>query len=124
MLALTINGAEIKQPISLQVDKIDLSSSESGEDLSGYTHKDVIRKKRKISCSWGTLTWADASSLLAAVDSGANISVTYPDPYSGKFETRIFYVGDRTCPCARVREDGVWWSGISFNLVEHGGDTP
>lgn len=119
---LKINGYAPPAPEKMQLDLYDLSSSESGEDLSGYTVKDVVRTKRKINCTWGTLSWAEASALLNAVKTGTNISIEYPDVLSGKFETRLFYVGDRTAPCKYVRKGKLYFSDMSFNFVEHGGD--
>ena len=46
------------------------------------------------------------------------ITVRYPDMLSGKYETRQFYVGDRSAPVK------LWWSNkkliesISFDIIE------
>ncbi len=44
--------------------------------------------------------------------------VTYPDLLDGKPVTRKFYVGDRTVPILRIREDDVYVSSVSFNFIE------
>lgn len=121
---LTVNGRELPSPEQMTISVMDLSSSESGEDLSGYAHKDVIRIKRKINCEWGVLSWKEVSKILQSVKAGANLSVIYPDVLSGYFETRSFYVGDRQCPAVCIQDGELYFTGLAFNFIEHGGDIP
>lgn len=124
MALLNVDGINLPDPQTFQMDFSDLSSAESGEDSTGYTEKDVLRIKRKLNCTWGPLSFTVASRLLQAVIKGAHLSVRYPDVLSGRYETREFYVGDRSAPYLVVNDRHKYVSGISFNFIEHGGDTP
>lgn len=46
-------------------------------------------------------------------------SVRYPDPQTGKFETKQMYVGDRTAPICCEQEDGsLMWESLKMDIVE------
>lgn len=113
------------QPVEYHMDIIDMSSDNSGDDLSGYTHKDVIRQKRKLYYKWGKMSLAECSELLTALAKGTNLPITYLDTQDGKIETRLFLIGDRThSPIIRTNENEIWVDGLGFNFNEHGGDQP
>ena len=80
-------------------------------------HKNRKGQKRKIELSWNGLEWKETAFILRSFNP-EYINVTYPDMMSGKYETRTFYVGDRTAPVK-------WWiinnkrvEKVSFNIIE------
>lgn len=118
MAILTINGVGVHNPSSFSVDIMDLSSEESGRLLNGEMTKDLIARKRKLNCSWNTLTWSQVSQLLTAVEQSINLTVTYPDPQIGSYTTKTFYVGDRSAPAVWLADGKEYWNGTSFNFIE------
>ena len=95
----------------------DVSASESGRTDDALMHKNRVAQKRKISLQWNGTTWQQTSLILKAFNP-EYVSVRYPDPMSGTYETRTFYVGDRTAPYK------CWWVGnrrmesVSFDIIE------
>ncbi|OUO74234.1 DUF6711 family protein [Anaeromassilibacillus sp. An250] len=114
---MLIDGKEPRAPDSIQFALQDLSSENSGRDMAGTMHKDVVAQKRSLNCKWGPMTMQDCAFLLKLVNK-PTFDVTYPDLLDGKPETRKFYVGDRTVPILRIREDDVYVSSVSFNFIE------
>lgn len=47
---LKVNGTDIKTPQTITWGLQDVSSEESGRDLAGTMHKDVVAQKRKLTC--------------------------------------------------------------------------
>lgn len=126
MSVLTINGVAVVNPTSFQWQLDDLSSDDSGEDLSGYTHKDIIRRKRHLNLEWGSLPFATAHSIIAAASGAADFDVTFPDLLTGGPITRRMYVGTRSAPFLVYNEEKgqMYVSGVSFDLIETEGDVP
>jgi len=118
VMMIKINGTTIKTPSSLSWGLQDLSSQDSGRTLDGVMHKDLVAQKRKLECKWNNLTKQEASTLLRAVNSSIYLRITYPDPMSGRDETRTFYVGDRTAPFHMWTSGKQIFDSVSFNFVE------
>lgn len=116
---IKINGVDIATPSTFQVGILDLDSSEgSGRTMDGISYRDRIRAGvRKIEMSWGPLPWSEVSKILQAIQD-EYFECTYPDPMTGQYETRTFYVGDRTAPFAVSRGDEIYWTGLKFSLTE------
>lgn len=119
MAMLKINGVVVQSPAVLTWDIFDQSSEESGRSTNdGRASKDIISRKRKLSCAWNNIDRAEASKILKAVSEKAFFSVYYPDSLSGNYETRTFYVGDRSTPFKIWTTDYKVYSSLTFNLVE------
>jgi hypothetical protein len=124
MAMLEFNGVAVKDPSSLTWSIADESSEESGRSTNdGKMNKDVITQKRKLELSWSNLTANEASTILKAVNYtnvGAIFPVRYPDTMSNTYETRRFYVGDRTAPMKSWTDlyNGKVYSTLSFGLIE------
>ena len=116
-IMLKVDGVEMPCPSSFQWGLQDISASESGRTDDSLMHKNRVAQKRKISLSWNGLELANTSKILNAVNP-EYIQVTYPDMMSGQYETRTFYVGDRSAPVK------CWWVGnkrmetLSFDIIE------
>lgn len=117
MSILQINGADIPAPKTCKIGISDQDLN-SDTDSNGNLHRNRIAIKRKISNEWGPLTWSEISNILTSIK-GVFFNVTYPDPQTGKYETKKMYVGDRTAPIATMQENGsIMWEGLTADFVE------
>jgi hypothetical protein len=118
-LVIKINGINIaKTPSEFSVDVMDLDDgSTTTRTVDGTLHRDRIAVKRKLNMRWNALTWDVLSELLESV-SPVFFEVYYPDPMTGQYETKTFYVGDRQAPVAIVRNGTVIWEGLTMNFIE------
>lgn len=119
---LKINSEEIAAypaPDGFSVAVRDIDDGEaSGRTTDATMTRSRIGVKRQIEMSFSALPWKTASKLLQQVKDEF-VNVTYPDPETGKYETKSFYVGDRPALVALEDTDGtLWWSGIQYTLTE------
>ena len=116
-IMITVDGAEMPCPSSFTWGLQDVSDSDAGRTMDTVMHKNRIGQKRKISLGWVAKDWATTSLILKAFNP-EYISVRYPDMMSGQYETRTFYVGDRSTP---VKLWGTWKKiidNISVDIIE------
>lgn len=117
MAMITVDGVEIPCPSTFSWGLQDISASESGRTEDTVMHKNRVGQKRKLSLGWTGKDWQTTSQIMQAFNP-EYITVKYPDMLSGQYETRKFYVGDRTAPVKW------WWVGnqrtetISFDIIE------
>jgi hypothetical protein len=109
---LKVNGVDIADPSSLQVDIMDLDGT-TNRNAKGDLVRDRIAVKRKISLEWPALTPTQISTLLKAVQN-VFFTCTYPDPVEGIDQTKTFYVGDRSAP---LYKKGLWES-LKMDFIE------
>jgi len=116
---IKINGVSLPaSPSSFQVTLIDLDDSEATKRTAdGTLYRDRIAVKRKIDMSWGPMNWIDTATILQLVQNEF-FECTYPDPLTGKWETKTFYVGDRVAPFAVARNNEIYWTGLKLSLTE------
>lgn len=112
---LEINNVPIPTPSSFQVGIMDLSKAE--RNAKGDMLIDRIATKRKIELKWKHLEVGQLASLLQLVNN-VYFFVKYPDPMTGRFETKTFYVGDRTTPMYSFIDGKPVWNDIGFNIIE------
>lgn len=116
-IMITVDGAAMPCPSTFKWGLQDISSGESGRDDSVLMHKNRVGQKRKISLAWIAKDWQTTSKILQAFNP-EYINVRYPDMMAGTYQTRTFYVGDRSSPVK------YWWAGkklieqISFDIIE------
>ena len=94
MAVFRINGVDMPMPSRVSMKYADLSSEDSGRDLAGTMHKDIVARKRTLDCEWSGLSMADGALLLTAIKSAATMSVTCYDHYVGEEATWTAYTGD------------------------------
>lgn len=116
---LKINGQAIAAfPDDFKVGILDLDDAETSvRTRDTKMHRDRLGIKRKLEMSWGPLTWKEISSLLKSVRDEF-VSVTYPDTETGEFETKIFYVGDRTATYMVSNGKEIMWGGLKIPFTE------
>jgi hypothetical protein len=107
-----------KYPSTYQVTIMDLDNGESSvRTADGTLNRDRIAVKRQIEMSWGVLTWSEMSELLQSM-ADVFFTVTYPDPMTGKYETKTFYVGNRPAPFSVMSNGVMYWNGLKITLTE------
>lgn len=112
----SVGGATVPCPSSYQWQESDVSSADAGRTEDGLMHKELISRKISIELGWQNISTADASTILNAFTASEYLSITYLDPKANSFQTKTFYVGDRTAPAYNTRL-GIW-SNVSFNIIE------
>lgn len=103
---------------------MDISAADAGrvQDAGTTMYKDRVGQKRKLQLSWTNPTLAQASAILQAFNP-EYVFVRYVDILAGGFQTREFYVGDRTAPFRQIdvydatgRKSQM--STLSFDIIE------
>lgn len=110
----TINGNYVKTPTSYTWDEQDISQSDAGRTEDGLMWKKRIRRAVKLNLDWKNISLQEASDILKLFEN-EYLSVNYLDVKQGGYQTKTFYVGDRTAPAYNVKLN-VWTVG--FNLIE------
>lgn len=110
-----VDSATVPCPSKYQVIVSDISKADSGRTEDGKMWKEKIGQLVKIELEWSYLTDAEVSAVLTAFDP-EYFDVTYKDPKLNSFQTREFYVGDRTAPMYNSRM-GIW-EGLKLNIIE------
>ena len=116
-IMITVDGVAMPCPSTFSWGLQDISAAESGRTDDTIMHKNRVGQKRKISLAWVAKDWQTTARILQAFNQ-EYIMVRYPDMMSGNYETREFYVGDRSAPVL------FWWVGnkrieqVSFDIIE------
>lgn len=114
---ITVDGVAMPCPSSFTWGLQDISAAESGRTDDTIMHKNRVGQKRKISLGWITKDWKTTAKIMRAFNP-EYINVRYPDMMSESYQTRTFYVGDRSAPVK------YWLAGrklieqISFDIIE------
>lgn len=114
---ITVDGVSAPCPSAYTWGLQDVSHSDSGRTDDITMHKNRAGQKRKISLQWNGPDWKTASKILKMFNP-EYISVRYPDMMSGTYETRKFYVGDRSAPVKIWTVGNKTISSVSFDIVE------
>lgn len=113
-----IDGVAIPTPSEYKFDIEDLSSAATGRTLDGVMHKDVVAVKDYYTCTWKKLSWADAATLLNAIDGKTKVLFTHADPrVPNQWITYEFYVGRRGGAALNVNDPKNTWSEISLQFT-------
>ncbi|MCM3041719.1 hypothetical protein M3201_18660 [Paenibacillus motobuensis] len=116
---LKINGQNIVVfPDHFSVSLMDLDDAETSvRTRDTKLHRDRLGTKRKLEMGWGPLKWKELSSLLKSVRDEF-VEVTYPDTETGEYETKVFYVGDRTATYMISKGKEIMWGGLKIPFTE------
>lgn len=116
-IMITVDGVAMPCPSTFSWGLQDISAAESGRTDDTIMHKNRVGQKRKISLAWVAKDWQTTARIMRAFNP-EYINVRYPDMLSGSYQTRTFYVGDRSAPVK------YWLAGrklieqISFDIIE------
>ena len=116
-IMITVDGAEIPCPSTFEWSLQDISAGESGRTDDTTMHKNRVGQKRKLKLAWIAKDWQTTSKILRSFNP-EYINVRYPDMMSGTYQTRTFYVGDRTAPVKYWMVGRKMIGQISFNITE------
>jgi hypothetical protein len=117
---IQINGKDAITPSKFKPTKMRLAADTSGRNQAGIMNIDVIREDmRKIEVVWPPMSLREASELTDMV-SDVFFEIHYPDPYSGKYETRTFYSNDPEIEAYSWNElfKKIAWTGLAMNFIE------
>lgn len=92
----------------------DLSSSDSGRDLSGTMHKDIVSVKRKNECTWSNREESTVKTIMQAAKSSAFVQFRYFDLFDGATKTITVYTGDITATAQAALGKLLWTVKLSF----------
>ena len=113
---IQFKGENIPSPSSVQIGIKD-QDQDSDTNAQGEVERNRIAIKRTLSIEWGPLEWSEISKILQLV-SDVYVKVNYPDPQTGKYEIKTFYVGDRPTLVALQDGNTLLWTGLKFEMVE------
>lgn len=114
-----IDGVSIPTPTSYEPGIEDLSSEETGRTLDGVMHKDVVADKAYYNCEWRRLSWADAATLLNAINKKRKVAFTHADPrVPNQWITKDFYVGARSLGALDLSDRKRSWVNIRLQFTE------
>lgn len=118
-MEIKINGIEIAAyPYRFVPTILDLDDAESTtRTADGTMTRDRVAVKRQIEMEFNALPWDKLSAILQSM-SGVFFDVYYPDPMTGQYETKTFYVGNRVAPVALEKDGVIWWEGLTLTLTE------
>lgn len=117
MAMIWVDGAEVKTPSAFSWGLEDILDSASGRTQDAVMHNNRVAQKRKLSVSWSAPTPEETSAILKAFNP-EYVNVRYPDALSGEYETRTFYVGDKSSPLKIWTIGNKRYESISFDLTE------
>lgn len=112
---MSVDGEAVPCPSAYEFKLSDVSAADAGRTEDGLMHKMRIAQKVHIELKWQNITTRDASVILEAFQP-EYVSVIYLDPRTAQYETKTFYVGDRSAPSYNVAL-GIW-SNVAFNIIE------
>lgn len=111
----SVDGATVPCPSSYEYKLSDVSAADAGRTEDGLMHKMRIAQKVHLELKWQNIKTSDVSAILTAFNP-EYISVNYLDAMSGSYQTKTFYVGDRSVPSYNTALG--LWSNVSFNIIE------
>ena len=111
----SVDGAVVPCPSSYEYKLSDVSAADAGRTEDGLMHKMRIAQKVHLELKWQNIKTSDVSTILTAFNP-EYISVNYLDAMSGSYQTKTFYVGDRSVPSYNTAL-GIW-SNVAFNIIE------
>ena len=116
-IMITVNGTKLPCPSAYEWSLQDVSAGESGRTDDALMHKNRVAQKRKLKVEWVGKNWEETATIIRAVNN-EYMSVKYPDMMSGTYESRTFYIGDRSAPVKFWFTNRKLIEKISFDFIE------
>lgn len=114
---IIVDNVVLPQPYLYSWSLQDVSAPNAGRTEDALMHKDRVAQKRKLQLGWRMKDTATTAQILRAFNP-EYVSVRYFDMMDNQYESRTFYVGDRTAPVK------IWQVGnhiietITFDIIE------
>lgn len=118
---VTLNGVSVIDPSECTWGLQDVSASDAGRDEGATMHKMRVAQKRQFHLGWSMIDPVNASIILKAVNALEYFECTLFDAMECEYQTRTYYVGDRSAPMQQWmpdRVDGKIYTKLSFTLIE------
>ena len=109
---LSINGYNVSKLVKYDVGYEHLYADNTGRDLNGNMHADLIGIFSKIELTEGSLNTTEMASLLSILDN-VFVTVTFFDPKTNGNRTEQMYVNDYTVS----RKNLTRYNQFDFNLI-------
>lgn len=117
MALLQVDGVNIPDPSKYTYGLQDVSASDAGRTEDALMQKNRVAQKRKLELEWQNIGPEKVSGILTAFNP-EYVSVRYHDSMDNQYETRTFYVGDRSNVLySFVTPTGII-STLKFNIIE------
>lgn len=111
----SVGGVAIPCPSKYDWKLSDVSAADAGRTEDALMHKMMIAQKVHIELEWQNVKDDVAAAVLQAFNASEYLSITYYDYKAMAFQTKTFYVGDRSVTTYN-RLLGV--STVAFNIIE------
>lgn len=96
----------------------DIDASDAGRDLTGRLRRNRVASKVRLDITCRLLTSDEAKIVLSAI-MPEYVTVRYYDPEIGDITEKTMYANNNPATFQLRKPDGtVWWSGITFPLIE------
>jgi len=111
----SVDGGQIPCPSKYDVKYSDISASDAGRTEDCVMHKMTIGRKVHIELEWSNIPDEGVKIVLRAFTHREYFEVTYYDYMMEDYETKTFYVGDRSV-VSHNRAMPI--STVTFNIIE------
>ena len=111
----SVGGVAISAPSKYDWKLSDVSAADAGRTEDALMHKMMIAQKVHLELEWQNVSDSAAATILSAFNAAEYLSINYYDYKAMAFQTKTFYVGDRSVTSYN-RYMGI--STISFNVIE------
>lgn len=120
-MTLTVNGVDMVPYVAyggFKWQRSDIDASDSGRDLTGRMRRARVATKVRLDITCRLLKSDEAQTVLSAI-MPEYVTVSYYDPQAGAVVSKTMYSNNNPASFQIRKKDGtVWWSGITFPLIE------
>lgn len=120
-MVLDIDGLDIVDYVAyggFKWQRSDIEGSDAGRDLTGRLRRNRVATKVRLDITCRLLKSEEASAVLTAI-MPEYVTVRYYDPQLGAVVTKTMYSNNNPATFqVRQRDGTVWWSGVTFPLIE------
>lgn len=120
-MTLNVDGVDMVPYIAyggFQWQRSDVDGPDAGRDLTGRLRRNRVASKVRLDVTCRLLKSEEAHIVLSAIQPEW-VTVEYYDPEAGAVLQKTMYANNNPATFQIRQPDGtVWWSGITFPLVE------
>ena len=120
-MTLKVNGVNMVPYVAyggFKWQRSDVDGPDAGRDLSGRLRRNRVASKVRLDITCRLLKSEEARIVLSAIKPEW-VTVEYYDPEAGAVLTKTMYANNNPASFQLRQPDGtVWWSGITFPLIE------
>ena len=117
MSLFQVDGVSIPDPSKYSYGLQDVSASDAGRTEDALMQKNRVAQKRKLDLEWQNISPAKVSLILTCFNP-EYVNVRYFDSMDNQYETRHFYVGDRSNVYYSFATPTGIISTLKFNIIE------